>query len=126
MLFARKPKKQTITEGGSRKSGWFHMFWERQPMPDPGAMNYSYESLGLAPFTPIGAGVTTRQPMMPIGERPQPYYQKAVILNGIPTTSGTMVLSPLFDPQNGYTNLVTPLGVLPYDKHSPLPAGEII
>jgi hypothetical protein len=125
-MFARKPKKRTVTEGGSRRSGWFHMFWERQPMPDPGAMNYSYESLGLAPFTPIGPSVTTRQPINPISERPLPYYNKAVVLNGIPTTSGTMVLSPLYDPNAGYTNMVTPLGVLPFDKHGQLPAGEVI
>ncbi len=79
-MFNRKPKKQTVVEGGARESGFFHMFWQRQSMPDPGAMNYAYESLGLCPFYPIGPSVTTRQPISPIANAPQPYYQKAVFV----------------------------------------------
>jgi hypothetical protein len=125
-MFWRKPKKAVVVESGNPNDGWFHMLWSRQAMPDPGAQNYAFESLGLVGFTPIGPSVSTREPFQPILSAPQPYAGKAVVLNGMPTVSGQIMFAPLNDPNAGYTSEIQPLGNLPYNRHMPTPAGEII
>lgn len=78
--------------------------WERKAMPDPGAQNYAWESLGLEPFSPIGPGVRVRIGITPLFS--QIYTQQAGFLTGIPTTAGQMFGQPLFDPAapgSGYT-----------------------
>lgn len=79
------------------------MVFERKPLPSPGAMNYAYETLALAPQSEISGAVANRSQLMFIAQ--QVYKFQDVPLAGIGTVSGAMVTQPIFDPTVGYTNL---------------------
>lgn len=91
----------------------YQQAWEQKQLPGPGAENYAFETLQLAPFTPIGRGI-----FFPLGMKPtaaQSYLpQKSVVVEGIPTMAGQMAQQPLFDPENGG-----------YTGELPMPRGEI-
>src|SRR4051812_37633492 len=72
----------------------FAITYERQRLPDPGASVYSYETLGLEGYTPIGAGVAVRRHFK---ETTTPVYipGPAVPLTGMPTVAGQFVHVPL-------------------------------
>lgn len=71
----------------------FAITYERQTLPDPGAGVYSYETLGLEPFSPIGAGVAVRSPTR-FTQNPL-YGVKSVPITGMPTVAGQLIHSPL-------------------------------
>lgn len=109
----------------------YEQVWERKAMPDPGAQNYAFETLQLAPFTPIGPTERTRQPLVPTS--PQIYVNYGALLSGMGTIAGQMVGQPLFDPNvpgNGYTsgnpNSYSPLAFMniPADRSGPLPTNS--
>lgn len=73
--------------------GVYEMAWEKQRVPDPGAMVYSWETLGLPQFSPVGAGRgilnvirSTQQPMA---------FYHAVPLQGMPLVPGQIIFQPL-------------------------------
>jgi hypothetical protein len=89
----------------------FHQVWEQKRLPGPGVQNYAYETLALAPTTPVGPGVGIDEQIVPFHE-PMYAYQ-AVPLQGIGTVAGTFQLQPLFDPATGYAGPVDPFVVPP-------------
>lgn len=79
------------------------MVWERKPLPSPGAMNYAYETLALAPQSEISGAVAQRQTLSLFGR--QVYKYQDAWLAGFGTVSGQIIGQPLYDPQSGYTNM---------------------
>jgi hypothetical protein len=96
-----------------RGRGWswrgftaYHRVWENkypQGFPSPGPQAYSWETLSLPQFSPIGPGIATRQPIKPFNVA-QVYSLQSVWLQGIPTASGQMIMQPLYDPNAGYVS----------------------
>jgi hypothetical protein len=105
--------------------GLFHQVWERKRLPGPGAMNYAYETLALAPFPVAGPSVATRTPLR-VTQGQQAYVRHTVGISGAGGTQAGQVMSaPLFDPTLGTGNgLTSPVG-LPYNRHGILPAGSV-
>lgn len=79
----------------------FQMVWEQKTLPGPGAMNYAYESLALAPQSPISGAVNNRQQLRPTAI-PNYKFQDGYMI-GVPMVAGQMVMQPLYDPNMGYT-----------------------
>jgi hypothetical protein len=82
----------------------YEMAWERQSLPDPAAMNYSWETLGLVQFSPIGPSVAVRKPFSTLF--PQLFSGFSVWLAGIPLTQGQVIGQPLYDPRSGFTRSI--------------------
>lgn len=80
------------------------MVWVRKELPSPGAMNYAYETLALAPQSEISGAVAQRQTLSLFAGKQVYKYQDAA-LQGIGTVSGQVISQPLYDPNSGYTNL---------------------
>jgi hypothetical protein len=98
--FMRKKRNPSAVVGlTSADLGLFHLTYERKAMPSPGIPAYAYETLGLAVFTPIGAGIATRTPLR--FATPTTLYNKAVPLAGMPIVTGALVKGPLFNPDSG-------------------------
>ncbi len=97
--FKRKARLDPGNSGFNEDQGTFRIVYERKPMPDPGAQNYAYESLGLVAFPPAGPSITIRQPRETVF--PQMYATHAIPQNGIPLVAGQIFGQPLFDPQSG-------------------------
>ena len=95
-------------------------------MPSPGAMRYAWESLGLEQFTPIGPGVATRKPIVPLPGGDQPYVGLAVRLDGIPTVAGQVVGQPLYNPGQPYGSALQPIVNVPFQKNSEPIGGELL
>lgn len=76
--------------------------WERQTLPDPAAQNYSWETLGLVPFSPIGPSVAVRHPYATVF--PQMFAGFSVKLTGIPLTQGQIIGQPVYDPNAGFAS----------------------
>jgi len=108
-MFRRKRNPSAVVGITSADLGLFHIAYERKAMPSPGIPAYAYETLGLAVFTPIGAGIATREPLR--FATPTTLYNKAVPLAGVPTVSGSLVKGPLFNPDSGGF-AVSPAGML--------------
>lgn len=89
----------------------YRMQWERKPLPSPGAMNYAYESLALAPQSPISGAVEQRQ-FFRVCSGPQLYQFQTGTLNGIPLVAGQAIMQPLYDPSTGYVR-GEPIGAEP-------------
>lgn len=92
-------KKYDIERSGIaayERTTTYELTYERQNLPDPGAGVYSYETLGLEPFTPIGPGVAVRRH---IRETQTPLYVFApsVPLTGMPTVAGQIQHVPLIE-----------------------------
>jgi hypothetical protein len=98
---AGKQAKKVAIPPKSSALGLFHMEWERQRMPSPGAMNYSWQTLGLVPTSPISGAVAAREQFHHTGIAPQPVIGKAVPLAGTPIVSGQVMSAPLFNPDTG-------------------------
>lgn len=126
------PKKLTGKKGArvnipaSSAPSLFGLVWERKRQPSPGAMQYAYESLALAPTTPIGAGVAVRRPLA-VDQGEQLYVGQSVPVQGIPTVAGTVVTQPLFVPDSGVGILRSGMGIgnNPYPKFDTLPVGAL-
>lgn len=74
--------------------------WSRQPLPDEGTGSYSWETLGLVQFSPIGAGVVVRRLDYDAPLRTPSYVSlPSLPVMGIPTQAGAMYGQPLYDPQ---------------------------
>ena len=91
------PRKFDKTRIGVK--GDFRLTFQRRELPDAGAMQYSYETYGLPPYSAIGPTVRVAKP----NDRYQPasYVFQAVALVGMPPTSvlqGQSVAQPLMDP----------------------------
>jgi len=124
-LFNRR-KEKIVEIPRDPPEGLYQGVWEKKRMPSPGAQAYAWETLGLAPFTPIGPAVTTRVGIHPLPGTPQPVSLQAVPLDGIPTTAGQVIGQPLFDPASGFVNSAMPLIPRPF-PFSPEPyAGQVI
>jgi len=114
-MFERK-RDDFFNQGFQLEDGTYHAVWERKRMPDPGAQNYAWETYGLPPFTPIGTGIPTQQPLIATSE--QVYTMQAVSLVGMPTVSGQILGQPLFDPNvpggyaSGMAHMISPLASL--------------
>lgn len=114
-----------LTVPTSADLGLFHLVYERKRQPSPGIPAYAYETLGLVVFTPIGAGVAVRQPRTTL--MPATLYNKAVPLAGLPTVSGSLVKTPLINPDSpGYA--LSPAGIInqPFPKELTQAAGEAL
>lgn len=85
--------------------GTYHAVFERKPQPDTGgALDYAWESLDLAQFTPIGPGTSVRRQLRPTQPAGLYFEENQVWQNGIPTTAGQITHAPLFDPNTGGYN----------------------
>lgn len=101
-FFSKKPNIRNSGDGKfERLPRGYEMTWERQSLPDPAAQNYSWETLGLVQFSPIGPSVAVRSPFSTLF--PQIYAGLSVKLTGIPLTQGQVISQPLFDQKSGYT-----------------------
>jgi len=80
-------------------TGFYH--WVKKDLPDPGAQNYAFESLGLTEFTPIGAGVAQRQ-MFNVLQPPSLFVNGQMLLtSGVGgVAAGQVIFQPLIDPYN--------------------------
>lgn len=123
-LFRRKPKVVEIPR--DPPEGLYQGVWEKRRMPSPGAQAYSWETLSLAQFTPIGPAVNTRIGIQPLPGTPQPVALKAVTLDGVPTTAGQVIGQPLFDPSQGFVNSNIPYGNTPFPFSTEPQAGQVI
>jgi hypothetical protein len=76
----------------------FKNVWERKRLPDEGTLSYAYETLALYQTTPIGPGVSVRQPD-PVRIFTPPSYEstQALAIAGIPLQAGMLYGQPLFD-----------------------------
>lgn len=86
----------------------FRPTWERQNMPSPGAQVFSWETLGLMPFSPacIGTGIEISEPRR--ATDPGMVQRQQLRIAGIPLESGTLYSQPLYDAQTGtYSSPVT-------------------
>lgn len=121
------PKRQTQVVNKPRlveDDGLYQAVWEAKKLPSPGAMNYAYETLGLAPFSPIGPTIRTRQPIIPMAQQQVVQTGQAVILQGMPTVSGQLVKGPLYDPATGTVGAPGEFQFnVPFDRHAIAPAG---
>lgn len=93
--------------------------WERKELPSPGAMNYAFETLALAPESEISGAVAQRQQLSLITSG-QLYKYQDVVLQGVPLVSGQILGQALYDPAVGYTNLPSD------NSYSDLVAGNIV
>lgn len=76
---------------------------QRQRVPDPGAGNYSWETLQMAQYPPSGPTVAIREQVRSIA--PQAFVpNQAVTVAGIATTSGQLVHQPLSNGQQDIIN----------------------
>ena len=120
----RKPGNVRIPNSGDM--GVFHMTWQRKRLPSPGAQNYAWTTLGLVPTSIISGAVAVRRQINPLLTAPQPHFQKAVTLNGLPTVSGQILSAPLFNPDTGGFNTSPNVYVgAAYDRPEILPAGQV-
>lgn len=109
-----KRKRADADNNGFFDDPGYHQAWERKELPGPGAMAYAWETLGLAPLTPIGRGIVAYLAVRAVG--PQVYMPfKSITVVGIPTMAGQMALQPLYDPETGY-------GPSPLHDLNPYPA----
>jgi len=113
-LFRAKPD---ITNAGDARyrvtQRGYQPAWQRQNLPDPAAMNYSWETLGLVQFSPIGPSVTVRNPFSTLFS--QMFAGLTVKLTGVPLVQGQIIGQPIFDPNSGYTA----------ERQQPLPNAQI-
>jgi hypothetical protein len=102
MVWSIRPPKPTPVraEEYQPRHGMFHMAWEDKQgrLPTPGANAFAYESLALAEFTPIGAGVIITEPLQSTAAGI--FAGQAVPLQGIPLVSGGIGQATLFDPDS--------------------------
>lgn len=101
-LFGRQRTKDpdidtALPTGNTRllPDGTYVMDWQNQAMPSPGAMSYSWETLGLPPIGIIAQGIASREPFPVFGNMPVYITSQALPLWGIPTVAGTVVQQPL-------------------------------
>lgn len=99
MGFFRKKKKvnvDTLASGNvpiMLPAGFYEMAWEEQRTPNPGAMVYSWETLGLPEYSPVGAGRGILQVIKSV-QQTMAWYQ-SVPLAGMPSVPGQMIFQPL-------------------------------
>ena len=99
MLGWKNPDRVSV-DGGTptrwfdRLSGTWRAVFEAKPLPSPGAMNYAYESLGLAMFAPAGRGVFAPGTPNPLPHAPL-YQQGTASVQGIPVVAGQIFRQPL-------------------------------
>jgi hypothetical protein len=93
--------------------------WVEKELPSPRAMNFAYESLALAPESPISGAVAQRQQLSHFSAG-QLYQFQTAWMDGIPTISGNIIGQPLYDPQSGYVTLPR------YEHTSDLVAANIV
>lgn len=116
--FLRRKKPAAIIPLDRR--GPFHAVWgnKRGNLPTPGMDAYAYETLGLAPTSPINGAVAVRMQIR--AEQPQqPYVTLAVPVQGVPLVAGQVYGQPLYDPDAGFTDPHTGLNNVPYSKPVP-------
>lgn len=73
--------------------------WTRKRLPDPGAQNYAFETLGLVEFTPIGPAIGADIVLMKT--QPPAFYisNSMVVINGLGgLAAGQIILQPLINP----------------------------
>ncbi len=98
MGFFRKKKPVNVgtVSGGVPNflpPGFYEMAWEEQRTPNPGAMVYSWETLGLPQLSPVGPGRGIRQVIRSI-QQVAAFYQ-SVPLAGMPSVPGQIIFQPL-------------------------------
>lgn len=98
-LFKRKKKRVEIPR--DPPAGLYQGVWEKKRQPSPGAQSFAWESLGLAPFTPIGPSIHVREGIRPMAGVMQPAVGQAVWLDGVPTTAGQVYGQGLYDESSG-------------------------
>ena len=71
--------------------------WQHKRQPGGGAREFAYETLGLSPYTPIGAGVAQRTFWGYLA--PQAWANLAISTTGLGgVVSGNARMQPLYDP----------------------------
>lgn len=123
-MIGRKTRRITTRD---RPDPNYEIAYERKRLPDPGAGNFALESHQLFPLTPIGPGVPHDRSIKPATGSPQMISMPTLVDAGIPTVSGGITSSPLFNPQTGvYQSQFEPPNPLPFGFHDVQPAGEAL
>lgn len=125
-ILGRKRKKEySIPPDANPMSDIYHLTWERQKLPSPSAMDYAFESLALAPVSPISGAIRVRDFIIkPVNRVPQPYLQQRGLLIGIPTTQGQIFSQGLFNPNTGaFSGFGQPQQNVPFPRSEIAPAG---
>lgn len=107
-------KRGSVTREGVRHG--YHLTWQKTDLPDAGAQQYAWETLGLPPYAPFGFGnihVTN-----PLKETfPASYVFQSVGIVGNPPKSlvqGQFVTQPLLDPNAAVAmGIVSPGAIQP-------------
>lgn len=74
--------------------GTYHLAWERQQMPEPGAQAYAWETLELDKFNIVNSGFGPNR-YIRVRDVPPLYVGQAVPVTGLPTIGATLQLQPL-------------------------------
>jgi len=100
MAFFRRKKKDTVnveTVSGNPPRflppGFYEMEWEKQRSPSPGAMVFSWETLGLPQYSPVGAGRGILK-VIRSTQQPMAFYHTAP-LAGMGLVPGQIIFQPL-------------------------------
>lgn len=101
----KRAKRDPGNAGFDENPGTYRAVWEQKRLPDPGAQNFAWETLGLFQLAPSGPTVTNRDAIVPLST-PMYAYQSGMLL-GTPLTAGQIVGQPLYDPNSGYTNTLS-------------------
>lgn len=98
----------------TRKGQGYHLTWEKRDLPDAGAGQYSWETLGLPPYAPYGFGnINVTNPLRETF--PASYVFQAVGIVGNPPKSivqGQFTTQPLMDPSNAVNNGIVAPGAI--------------
>lgn len=100
-------RKNKVPETADRFTDQFRLAWEKKNLPDPGTGVYAYETFGLPQFPVAGPSIRIREPLKTY-QAPSYYGTQLVPLSGIPTVAGQIISSPLYNPQQGFSNSIPP------------------
>src|ERR1700741_976418 len=108
-------KRRTPTERLGTKDH-YHLTWEKRELPDAGAQQYAWETLGLPPYSKFGFGnINVTNPLRETS--PNSYIFQSVGIVGLPPTSvlqGQFTTQPLMDPDTAANiGVVLPGAVVP-------------
>jgi hypothetical protein len=84
------------------KNELYQAAWTREPMPDPGAMNYAWQTIGLVQQTITGTGVIVSD--MPRATSPATLAGFELLPFGSPTYYQQIAGQPLLDANNNAVN----------------------
>lgn len=123
-LFNKKPErisKFNETAGARGFGAPLHLQFSKRDLPGSGARQYSYDTLALPRYTPIGWGVQNQRSFDPYGA-PILYWNQTIgieslVYNG--NYSGQVTTTPLYNADNNAGNA----DILPAFQGAELPTG---